>query len=69
MSDLTDWENIPPPKRDTACFSDRQWFVGSHAFSTQKDAEVAIRLAGEVSLLARKELWQKLHDTIDGCYP
>ncbi len=36
----------PKPTRDTACFSDRQWFVGQCAFTTEKDAQEAIRLAG-----------------------
>ncbi len=37
---------LPEPVRDTACFSDRQWFVGSCAVTTEKDAEEAIKLAG-----------------------
>lgn len=37
--------SLPEPKRDTACFSDRQWFVGECAFSTEEDARQAIGLA------------------------
>lgn len=36
---------LPDPYRDTACFSDRQWFVMDIAFSSEADAKAAIRLA------------------------
>ena len=59
-----DWRHLPAPKRDTACFSDRQWFVGDYAFSTQGDAETAIRLASALAQAAREELADDIRKAI-----
>lgn len=48
-------------KRDTACFSDRQWYVdglashiGRPMFSTEKDAQEALKVG---SIMAETERW------------
>ncbi len=62
---------LPEPVRDTACFSDRQWFVGSCAFTTEKDAQEAIKLAGLHARDVCAEVAEKVSKAVDdalGCY-
>ena len=59
-------------KRDTACFSDRQWYVdgldshiGTPMFSTEKDAQEALKLG---SIMATQERWaigQRVLESLD----
>lgn len=47
--------DLPEPKRDTACFSNRQWFVNDCAFSTKEDAKEAINLVNRCFCLFSHE--------------
>jgi len=56
-------------KRDTACFSDHQWYIDieTHGvvrpmFSTQKDAEAALSLGGVMASQERDRIWEKINE-------
>ena len=55
-------------KRDTACFSPRQWFIEGYEgpmFSTKEDAEQAIRFAYDHEMRMREELRKDVQEAID----
>tara|TARA_R110000824_G_scaffold401032_1_gene610386 strand:+ start:426 stop:614 length:189 start_codon:yes stop_codon:yes gene_type:complete len=60
--------DIPAPVRDTACFSDKQWFVGDIPFSTKGDAENATKLAGQHGYKCMSEVAKKIADFVDTLY-
>lgn len=54
--------------RDTACFSDRQWFIAGMeklSFSTKADAENAVKAWNYGNLCGRRELAEAVRDCID----
>jgi hypothetical protein len=58
-------------KRDTACFSPRQWYIkgicnqaNTPMFSTREDAVAALQLAGMAMMKAREELADKIRDVL-----
>ena len=60
---------LPEPERDTACFSDKQWFVEGYAFSTKEDAEAAIKLAYKHATTVREEWGARLATLIEESEP
>jgi hypothetical protein len=56
---------LPDPKRDTACFSDRQWFVLDFAFTSEADANAAIKLAHFYSMQEKERLADEIRDKLN----
>ncbi len=59
-------------KRDTACFSDRQWYVdgleshiGMPMFSTEKDAQEALKLGSIMAANERTDISKRVQDALD----
>lgn len=54
-------------KRDTACFSNYQWYVdgyASHMFSTEEDAKAALALARQISLNEKREICRSIRESL-----
>jgi hypothetical protein len=59
-------------KRDTACFSDQQWYVdglkshiGTPMFSTEKDAQEALKLGSIMAANLRSDISKRVQDALD----
>ena len=63
---------MPEVKKNTACFSDRKWYVdglesclGTPMFSTEKDAQEALKLGSIMVVKERFAIRERIQKALD----